>query len=189
MIPLSAIGAWLDFSVSNSSNDPDLNVPCNNWTVSVGSQYNAATALPTGVSVSNYSVVPHCGSTLPLACCTSPSYVRLRGYTAFTSTGAIGSRLIANSKCHAEFPGSHLCNMTEYRLARSLLAPPSPGAWLDFAVSNSSTDPDLNVPCNNFTVSVGSQYNAAAALPTGVAVSNYSVVPHCGSTMPLACCD
>ena len=69
MLPLSNIGAWLDYSVSTASVDPDTSVPCNNWTVGGANQYNAATALPTGVSVSNYSVAPHCGSTLPLVCC------------------------------------------------------------------------------------------------------------------------
>jgi hypothetical protein len=188
-LPLASAGAWLDYAYSGTANDPDVNVPCSNFTVGVGGVTNAAIALPTGVTTVNYSSAPHCGSTLPLACCTSPSYVRLRGYTTFTSTGAIGSRTVANGRCSAEFPGSHLCNNTEFRLARSLLSMPGAGAWLDYAYSGTSTDPDVNVPCSNFTVGVGGVTNAAIALPTGVTTVNYSSVPHCGSTLPLACCD
>jgi hypothetical protein len=189
ILPLPGIGAWLDFAYSGTSNDPDVSVPCNNFTFSAAGSWNAAIALPTGVTAINTSTVPNCASTLPLACCTSPSYSRLRGYTAFTSTGAIGSRTIANARCHTEFPGTHLCNTTEFRLSRSILSMPGIGAWLDFAYSGTSTDPDVSVPCNNFTFSAAGSWNAAIALPTGVTAINTSTVPNCASTLPLACCD
>ena len=138
----------------------------------------------------NTSATPNCGSTLPLACCTSPSYARLRGYTVFTSNGAIGSRTIANSRCNTEFPGTHLCNQTEFRLARSLLpVPGGVGAWLDYAYSATATDPDFNVPCSNFSFGTGGTYGAAIALPSGTTSTNTSATPNCGSTLPLACCD
>ena len=110
--------------------------------------------------------------------------------TVFTSNGAIGSRTIANGRCNTEFPGTHLCNQTEFRLARSLLpVPGGVGAWLDFAYGATTTDPDFSVPCSNFTAGVGGGSTAAIALPTGTTVSNVSAVPNCGSTLPLACCD
>jgi hypothetical protein len=184
------VGAWIDYASATTSNDPDPSVPCNNWTAGAGGSYQSAIALPTGVTVANTSATPNCGNVLPLACCTSPSYVRLRGYTAFTSTGAIGSRTIANSRCNTEYPGSHLCNQTEFRLARSLTAiPGGVGAWIDYALSTTSTDPDPSVPCNNWTAGAGGSYQSAIALPTGVTVANTSATPNCGNTLPLACCD
>ena len=144
---MPGIGAWLDFAYSGTTNDPDVTVPCNNFTVSDlgGLVERFAVALPTGVTAINSTTVPNCASTLPLACCTSPSYARLRGYTAFTSTGAIGSRTIANARCNAEFAGTHLCNTTEFRLWRvPSSAMPGIGAWLDFAYSGTTTDPDVN---------------------------------------------
>ena len=122
---------------------------------------------------------------------TQPLDVRpvLLGYTSFVSTGAIGSRTLANARCSTEFPNTHLCNQTEFRLSRSILPLPGIGAWLDYAYSGTTNDPDVNVPCNNFTSSVAGAYNAAIALPTGVTVSNSNVVPNCASTLPLACCD
>lgn len=114
----------------------------------------------------------------------------LLGYTTYVSNGAIGGRTLANSRCHAEFPGTHLCNQTEFRAARSIQAiPGGVGAWLDFAISSTSNDPDFSVPCANFTVSVGGSTTAAIALPTGITVNNISGTPNCGSTLPLACCD
>jgi hypothetical protein len=187
ILTLPAAGAWLDYAYSGTSTDPDVNVPCNGFTTgTVGP--SAEIALPTGLAVSNSTTAPNCGSTLPLACCTSPSYARLRGYTAFMSTGAIGSRTIANQRCNAEFAGTHLCNRTEFRLARSILPLASAGAWLDYAYSGTSTDPDVNVPCNGFTTGVVGP-SAEIALPTGLAVSNSTTLPNCGSTLPLACCD
>ena len=184
------IGAWLDYANASTSNDPDPSVPCNGFTAGTGGTYTSAIALPTGTSANNASAIPNCGNTLPLACCTSPSSVRLRGYTAFTSTGAIGSRTIANAKCNAEFVGTHLCNQTEFRVARSIQAiPGNVGAWLDYASGSTSTDPDPSVPCNGFTAGSGGTYTSAIALPTGTTANNTSATPNCGNTLPLACCD
>jgi hypothetical protein len=184
------VGAWLDFAYSGTTMDPDFSVPCNNFTHAASGSYNAAIALPNGTTTTNASAALGCGLTLPLACCTSPSYARLRGYTAFTSSGNIGSRTVANSRCNSEFSGTHLCNTTEFRLARSLLAiPGGVGAWLDFAYSGTSTDPDFSVPCNNFTHAASGSYNAAIALPNGTTTTNASAALGCGLTLPLACCD
>ena len=62
----------------------------------------------------------------------------LLGYTAYVSNGAIGSRTIANARCNTEYPGTHLCNQTEFRLARSLLPIAGAGAWLDYAYNATS---------------------------------------------------
>ncbi|HEY1088955.1 MAG TPA: hypothetical protein VGE37_14725, partial [Archangium sp.] len=182
-------GAFLDYAASTASNDPDPNVPCNNFTFTSLNTYSAAVALPSGITAVYSSSTPNCSSTMPLACCTSPSYVRLRGYTAFTTTGNIGGRLVANARCHAEFPGSHLCNQTEFRHARSITTLPAIGAFLDYSASTTSTDPDVNVPCNNFSFASINTYSAAVALPSGVTAVYSSSVPNCSSTLPLACCD
>jgi len=157
---------------------------CNNFTSTL--TYNVSVALPNGTVANNTSTAPNCASTLPLACCTTP-LVRMRGYTAFTTTGNIGSRTIANQKCHAEFPGSHLCNSVEFRLARSAVTLPSTAAFLDFAYSTTSTDPDVSSGCNNFTSTL--TYNVSVALPNGTVANNTSTAPNCASTLPLACCD
>ena len=47
-LPLSAIGAWLDFAQSSTTTDPDFAVPCNNFSFGTCGTYNAASALPTG---------------------------------------------------------------------------------------------------------------------------------------------
>jgi hypothetical protein len=142
-------GAWLDTSNSATLNDPDFSAPCNNWSFATGGTYTAFYALPNGVTSNAVSGTPNCSTVMTLACCTSPSYVRHRGYTAFTSNGAIGNRVVANARCNTEFPGSHLCSTTEFRLSRSLLAVPGIGAWLDTSYSSTSTDPDFSAPCNN----------------------------------------
>ncbi len=182
-----APGAFLDFAAASTSLEPDPSPPCNNFT-STTSAYNAAVALPSGVTATYSSSIPNCSSTAPLACCSSPSVVRLRGYTTFVTTGNLGGRVVANQRCAAEFPGSHLCTQTEFRSARSPLAPPAPGAFLDFAAASTSLEPDPSPPCNNFT-STTSAYNAAVALPSGVTATYSSSVPNCSSTAPLACCD
>ncbi len=183
------VGAFLDFAYTVTSNDPDVNVPCSIFTSGTSGSGSAAIALPNGTVTTNTSTLPNCGSTLPLACCTSPASTRLRGYTTFTSTGAIGSRTIANSRCNAEFPGAHLCNTSEFRLSRPSLPMPGAGAWLDFAYTVTSTDPDVNVPCNIFTSGTSGSGTAAIALPSGSVTNNTSTLPNCGSTLPLACCD
>jgi hypothetical protein len=188
-LPLPAAAAWLDFPQSATSLDPDFGSPCNNFTFATGGTYTVPIALPNGSTTSNTSATPNCSSTLPLACCTMALPVRLRGYTTFMSTGNIGGRLVASTHCAAEFPGSHFCNQTEFRVARSTLPLAAAGAWLDFPQSATTLDNDFGSPCNNYTFATGGTYTVPIALPNGTTTSNTSATPNCSSTLPLACCE
>jgi hypothetical protein len=67
-VPLSAPGAWVDFT--DSSNQRLGNGGCANWTYG-GTAFNNTpydVALPSGYVAGN-TLSPTCGSSLPLACC------------------------------------------------------------------------------------------------------------------------
>jgi hypothetical protein len=192
-LPLNAAAAWLDYPYESNSAptlDPDFGSPCNNFTYSGTTAYYAEVATPQGYPVGG-TVPFNCSMALPLACCTSPSPVRLRGYTAFSSNGAMGGRTAANARCDAEFPGAHLCNVTEFRVARSAVPLNATGAWLDYPYESNSSptlDPDFGSPCNNFTYDGGTAYYAEVATPQGYPVGG-TVPFDCSMTLPLACCD
>ena len=110
----------------------------------------------------------------------------LAGYTTTLYTGALGSRVIANQACNAQFPGAHLCNDAEFRLSRPSITLPAAAAFLDYSGS-SGFEPSPSVPCSNFSTAV-SGFTAQLALPNGQVTSNSSATPNCSSSLPLACC-
>lgn len=173
-VPLGAQGAWVDHGSSSDPREPYDSGYCTNWTAR-GSA-TGLVALPTGYT----SSLP-CSTVLPLACCTSPT-PRHRGYTAFTTNGAIGGRTQMNVRCSAEFPGSHLCSITEFRFARSGIALAANGAWLDHGSSSDPAEPYDSGYCSNWT---------AAGVATGLVVlpTGYTSSLACSSVLPLACCD
>jgi hypothetical protein len=114
---------------------------------------------------------------------------QLAGYTTTTFTGTLGSRVVANQACNAEFAGSHLCNEGEFRLSRPNLTLSAAGAFLDFSSGASiakPTDPSTSVPCNNFSSTL--TYSVPIAMPNGAVVTNSTTAPNCASSLPLACC-
>ncbi|MDX2014443.1 MAG: hypothetical protein SFW67_29865 [Myxococcaceae bacterium] len=180
-------GAFLDLNEDAASLDPNYGAPCSNFT-STATGGTTPIASPLGHTFSNFSSVPNCASTMSLACCRSPARARLRGFTAFTTTGNIGGRSAANARCSLEYPGSHLCTQNEFRAARSPLTAPSPGAFLDLNEDAASLDPNYGAPCSNFT-STATGGTTPIASPLGHTFSNFSSAPNCASTMSLACCD
>jgi hypothetical protein len=180
-------GAYLDYAISDSSWDPATFGSCNGFT-SASTSWNGIIALPSGQSVANASSTPNCTMMMPLACCIVTPPVRLRGFTTLTSNGNLGGRAAATSRCAAEFPGSHLCTRTEFHATRSVVPPPSPGAFLDYAMNDASYDEATFGSCNAFT-SATTSWNGVIALPSGQSVANASSTPNCTTTMPLACCD
>jgi hypothetical protein len=178
LMPAGSTGAWVDYGNTSEPTDPYDSSYCANFT-SASVNSNGLAALPTG-----YLGNPNCGTVLPLACCTSPTR-RLRGYTTFTSNGAIGGRLQANAYCAAQYAGSHLCTGAEFRFSRpSVLMPAGvTGAWVDYGNTSDPKDPYDSSYCANFT-SASVNSNGLAALPTG-----YLGNPNCGTVLPLACCD
>ncbi|MBL8917511.1 MAG: collagen-like protein [Myxococcaceae bacterium] len=181
-ITLSAPGAFLDYS-SSTPTEPSNSVPCNNFTSTL--TYSVPIALPNGTIVTNSTTAPNCASSLPLACCRYPT-VTLRGYTSASYTGALGSRVVANQLCDAQFSGSHLCTEGEFRLSRPNITLSAPGAFLDYS-SSTPTEPSNSVPCNNFSSTL--TYSVPIALPNGTIVTNSTTAPNCASSLPLACCD
>jgi hypothetical protein len=121
---LPAAGAWLEFggSAGEAYNDSY----CSKWTSSLATQ-TGSIVLPTGYTATSGT----CSAVLPLVCCVG-GVNRFRGYTSFTTNGNIGGRIQANSRCSAEFAGSHLCNDFEFRESRGSVPLTAAGAWLEF---------------------------------------------------------
>ncbi len=115
----------------------------------------------------------------------SSSEPQLVGYTTFTSNANLGGRTTANARCGAEFPGAHVCNENEFRLARSSLPLPAAAAWLDYA-SSAPNEPAGSSPCTNFTAAT-SGWTTLVALPAGYSVTT-STTFSCASVLPIACC-
>lgn len=177
-IALGAAAAWLDFS---SGSDPAGSAPCGSWTSS-NPGFSFLVIQPSGYSSASAAGIS-CASVLPLACCTVAS-PKLRGYTAALTTGNMGGRTAANGRCVAEFPGSHVCNENEFRLARSSQPLSAAAAWLDFSSGN---DPAGSSPCGSWT-SANPGFSFLVALPSGFSSASAAGV-NCASSLPIACCE
>jgi hypothetical protein len=181
-VPLAAAGAWLD-NPSSAGNEPANSSYCSNFGASTAG-WTTIVALPSGYSLTT-STTFSCASVLPMACCTSPS-PKLRGYTTFVSNGNAGGRTVANGRCNTEFPGSHLCNENEFRLARSSIPLAAAAAWLDSPTS-SGNEPANSSYCSNFGASTAG-WTTIVALPTGYSLTT-STTFSCASVLPFTCCD
>jgi hypothetical protein len=118
------------------------------------------------------------------------------GFTTATTAGNVGSREGMHAICAAQFPGSHLCHMSEYALATPATPVPAAGAWTDlsgYAGASASeltnqvgttltgryAGPDYVYNCMNWTVTTNT---GLVAQPAGPATAS------CSSALPLACC-
>jgi hypothetical protein len=104
-------GRWID----------DSNYDCRAW----------SSTSTTGTLVSVSAVTnPSCAETHPIACCNSPFQEQFAGFTAATTTGAVGGPEGLNAICAGEFAASHMCTTSEYQRAASKVGPPLAGAWI-----------------------------------------------------------
>jgi hypothetical protein len=200
-----ANGAWIDNSVSYAngstawSGSPyfgrGLTYDCANWTQS-STSYGGAVVTNTG-GVSSGVGPAYCSASRPLACCNGQSKVTLRGFTAFTTNGAIpNGRAGAHARCAQEFSGSHLCHAAEYLRSNSALAAPANGAWIDNSVDGSGSTVwggsplfgrGLTYDCANWTQS-STSYGGAVVTAVG-GVSSGVGPAYCSAVRSLACCQ
>ncbi len=61
------------------------------------------------------------------------SALEFAGFTVRLYNANLGGFMGANAKCDADFPGSHFCAGADYDLSNTPIAPPSSGAWIDWA--------------------------------------------------------
>jgi hypothetical protein len=147
-----------------------------------------------------------CTQQRPLACCSSPYRERFRGYTTTAVTGARpGGRNELHQLCGAQYPGSHLCFISEYYRANPTTPPPANGAWIDLngylahsysALSEAST---AGSTTSRFTGLSDSncygwtQTTTGTASPTNLFGTTITTSGNgtkaCTASLPAACCD
>lgn len=198
-----ATGAWIDFStdgvVANLASvrqgrDPRT-TNCTQWSDSA--PQNLGTFLRPGADPTGNP----CNNPIPLACCATPAKTHLAGFTANTTTGIAGGRPGMNAKCIAEFPGSHLCDMTEYLRSNSAVPVPAIGAWIDssiaaFAQGTSTFAFNTGAPASGRVVTGDnppcSQWTGSSLFgsPNGTLVSAVGAIAgdSCTNARPIACC-
>ena len=190
-VPVS--GAWLEFSGADNMRTASTGT-CNAFSVgtSVGG-YSRMIATQSGLTANSPTNVT-CGNSLPIACCRKPAAPLFRGLTSFVTNGAptgpgaqIG-RLSMHARCHAEFPGSHLCTDFEWNESTPTVGLPSPGAWLEFSAADNTRTKSTGT-CNSWTVgtSVGG-FSRMVATPSGLTANSPASVT-CGNLLPIACCE
>jgi hypothetical protein len=197
-----AAGAWADDEAISSQYNPNLYPrdrgfsACLDWTRSTNppNEYNSFHyLLSTGLKSNNaYDV---CGVPRQLACCRAPTSW-FRGFTATLYTGNLGGPFGANAKCHAEYPGSHLCTEREFLWSGSPVGPGAAGAWIDEDAISSQYNPNLFPRDRGFSACADwtrnsnppNEYNSYSyLLSTGLKSNNaYDV---CGVARQLACCS
>jgi hypothetical protein len=150
--PVPASGAWADISASISPGSgsvyqiDSLAGPaigryvgqsnynnCINWTANTyqsGSfTYDAGGA---AITQAGPDSLP-CPMPRPLACCATPYREEFAGFTAATTAGDVDGREQMHYRCALEFPGSHMCHVSEYARATPATTPPAAGACLDIS--------------------------------------------------------
>ena len=125
------------------------------------------------------------------------------GFTATLSTGNAGGRDGMHAKCAAEFPGAHLCHVSEYQLAGSATTVPASGAWIDPSVDvngdftlDSSTSfgrEARSSTCSAWTTDSSTSFTTTYMQPNGRVVTASSGTlpkpPGCETPRALACCN
>lgn len=119
--------------------------------------------------------------------------VTFAGYTTATYTGNLGGPAGANQKCHAEFPGAHLCTDREFLAVGVSVPVPAGGVWVEPGRWPSSTYPGATLRDRAYNSSDCSGWDYAQADADGLALdvtglaapitSRACNVPHA-----LACC-
>ena len=172
---------------------------CYSWTQSVAGTTNLFGLTVTRGSANNIA----CTSQRSLACCSSPFREWFRGFTTATVTGARpGGRNEMHQLCGAQFPGSHLCFVSEYYRAAPTVSPPASGAWIDAngyvrnsgtALSSSSmAGPTIgrytglsDSNCYGWMQTTAGTTNLFGAAITTRGTDNKA----CTTSLPAACCD
>ena len=194
-----ASGAWIDPSSSATTSGIYTGVPgagrfihgyaCDSWTKGM-SGYGGTWVDPSGAM----STSGDCTTSRPLACCNTPSKVRLAGYTSATTSGGMGGRAKAHAMCAGEFTGSHLCHVSEFIRTNSPVTVPASGAWIDPSSSETTSGIYTGVPnagrfihgyaCDSWTKGM-SGYGGTWVSPSGA----MSTSGDCTTSRPLACCQ
>ena len=195
-VAMPAAGAWVDAARYPSSSAPTVtprdrenSYVCNNWT---SSSYTAGGWLTNQGIYTSTSATGTCAVQRQLACCRGPQ-TWFRGFTATSYSGDLGGPTGAHLKCHAEFPGAHLCTWREYENAAPATPVPTVGAWVDAARYPSSSAPTVtprdrenSYVCNNWT---SSSYTAGGWLTNQGIYTSTSATGTCAVQRPLACCS
>ena len=210
-----ADGAWIDASADYDGLNGDpmpistlagRHIPryvglgdnnCHSWTASTSGTSTLFGLIVTRGSASNIA----CTSQRSLACCSSPYKERFRGFTTATVTGARpGGRNEMHQLCGAQFPGSHLCYVSEYYRAAPTTPAPANGAWIDVngytrsspLASSMMAGPTIgrftglsDSNCYGWTQTTSGTSNLFGAVITPRATDNKL----CTTSLPAACCD
>ncbi len=173
----------------------DLN--CYSWTAATAGTTNLFGMTATRSSWGNVA----CTQQRSLACCSSPYKERFRGFTTATVTGArAGGRNEMHQLCGAQYPGSHLCYVSEYYRGSPTITPPANGAWIDVngytrnsalsssmmagaTISRYTGLSDSN--CYGWSQTMAGTTNLFGAVITARAQD----VKACTTSLPAACCD
>lgn len=172
---------------------------CYNWTTSMSGTSTIFGLTVTRASASGIA----CTNQRPLACCSSPYKERFRGFTTATVTGARpGGRNEMHQMCGAQFPGSHLCFVSEYYRGTPKTAPPASGAWVDvngymrnsYDALTSSSFSGPTVPrytgLSDYNCYGWSQTTSGTTNLFGAAITSRGQdTKLCTSSLPAACCD
>ena len=144
-----------------------------------------------------------CTASHPVACCSTPFVEKFKGFTTATVTGAIGSRAQMHASCGTQFPGSHLCHISEYYRTQSAVAVPAAGVWIDasgFVTPTASSQVTTQVSparvgrfadgldqsnCNNWTATTAGGNPTFGDLVTTTGVGEAL----CTTVHALACCQ
>lgn len=143
-----------------------------------------------------------CTSVLAVACCSTRFREQFAGFTIATTTGSGGGPVGMNVKCHAEFPGSHLCHYSEYVRTHSTAAVPPAGAWVNSSAVADAYNGGSHIVLDVATSAAGGSSIGNCALwttatPTTPALRITPVTatgevfqtgPGCDTARPLACC-
>jgi hypothetical protein len=125
------------------------------------------------------------------------------GFTAGRYDGNQGGRPTMHAMCDAEFPGAHLCHVSEYFASNSATPVPDDGAWIDPSVRTDGTQTWQSAPhfgrstsnytCSNWTVNAPGQSSSTWLRADGAVVTyaagTLPTQPNCTAQRALACCN
>jgi hypothetical protein len=201
-LPIPVVGAWIDpsdgpvaqfsansalglmpFSRESGRYVGGAGATCKNWTSSYSSDES-------GPALTSWPHAPvDCRIARSIACCSSPYREQFIGATSQPTTGQAGGPEKMNAKCHAEYPGSHLCTFAELQRATPKTAPAAL-MWVqpttNVTVASANNPPSYsstNFPtCNAWRSTVGVGTAWIPALPSQIEPAA------CDQPAPLGCC-
>jgi hypothetical protein len=212
--PVPANGAWVDTSGYTGANstygDYDVATPsagryvytstgnCSAWTALVDTYSQNETGMTISATGPKSQV---CNVPRALACCVSPFKEVFKGLAGST-TGAVGGREAMHSVCATQYPGSHMCHVSEYYRTQNPVSLPASGAWVDTSgyTGANSTYGDYDVAtvtagrylyqstgnCSSWTALV----DTYSQNETGMTVTPTGPKSQvCNGVRPVACCN